>query len=123
MAFAAIEDERLTSVSRVPLASLRASSWNDVTGGDQGLPEIPYPNLDWGRRRSNRGHRHSQARDVGGMTAFLAASQPQRQFAGAGHVDDALGANVGMSRHRHPGLEFGRAPRGQGCVSRSCLPS
>jgi branched-chain amino acid transport system permease protein len=21
--------------------------WNDVTGGDQGLPEIPYPNLDW----------------------------------------------------------------------------
>jgi branched-chain amino acid transport system permease protein len=21
--------------------------WNEVTGGDQGLPEIPYPNLDW----------------------------------------------------------------------------
>lgn len=21
--------------------------WNDVTGGDQGLPDIPYPNLDW----------------------------------------------------------------------------
>jgi branched-chain amino acid transport system permease protein len=21
--------------------------WNDVTGGDQGLPEIPYPQLDW----------------------------------------------------------------------------
>jgi len=21
--------------------------WNDVTGGDQGLPEIPFPNLDW----------------------------------------------------------------------------
>jgi branched-chain amino acid transport system permease protein len=21
--------------------------WNDVTGGDQGLPEIPYPNLDF----------------------------------------------------------------------------
>ena len=21
--------------------------WNDVTGGDQGLPEIPYPHLDW----------------------------------------------------------------------------
>jgi branched-chain amino acid transport system permease protein len=21
--------------------------WNAVTGGDQGLPEIPYPNLDW----------------------------------------------------------------------------
>ena len=21
--------------------------WNDVTGGDQGLPEIPYPDLDW----------------------------------------------------------------------------
>jgi branched-chain amino acid transport system permease protein len=24
-----------------------AFKWNDVTGGDQGLPEIPYPNLDW----------------------------------------------------------------------------
>jgi branched-chain amino acid transport system permease protein len=23
--------------------------WNAVTGGDQGLPEIPYPNLDWMR--------------------------------------------------------------------------
>ena len=21
--------------------------WNDVTGGDQGLPEIPFPSLDW----------------------------------------------------------------------------
>jgi branched-chain amino acid transport system permease protein len=21
--------------------------WNDVTGGEQGMPEIPYPNLDW----------------------------------------------------------------------------
>jgi branched-chain amino acid transport system permease protein len=21
--------------------------WNDVTGGDQGLPEIPFPDLDW----------------------------------------------------------------------------
>jgi branched-chain amino acid transport system permease protein len=21
--------------------------WNDVTGGDQGLPEVPYPDLDW----------------------------------------------------------------------------
>ena len=21
--------------------------WNDVTGGDQGLPDVPYPNLDW----------------------------------------------------------------------------
>jgi branched-chain amino acid transport system permease protein len=21
--------------------------WNSVTGGDQGLPEIPFPNLDW----------------------------------------------------------------------------
>ncbi|HUK11377.1 MAG TPA: branched-chain amino acid ABC transporter permease [Stellaceae bacterium] len=21
--------------------------WNDVTGGDQGLPNIPYPDLDW----------------------------------------------------------------------------
>jgi branched-chain amino acid transport system permease protein len=21
--------------------------WNEVTGGDQGLPEIPYPDLDW----------------------------------------------------------------------------
>jgi branched-chain amino acid transport system permease protein len=24
-----------------------AYKWNDVTGGDQGLPEIPYPHLDW----------------------------------------------------------------------------
>lgn len=24
-----------------------AYKWNAVTGGDQGLPEIPYPNLDW----------------------------------------------------------------------------
>ena len=24
-----------------------AYKWNDVTGGDQGLPQIPYPNLDW----------------------------------------------------------------------------
>jgi branched-chain amino acid transport system permease protein len=24
-----------------------AYKWNDVTGGDQGLPEIPYPDLDW----------------------------------------------------------------------------
>jgi branched-chain amino acid transport system permease protein len=24
-----------------------AYKWNDVTGGDQGLPEIPYPSLDW----------------------------------------------------------------------------
>jgi branched-chain amino acid transport system permease protein len=22
-------------------------TWNDVTGGDQGLPEVPYPDLDW----------------------------------------------------------------------------
>ena len=21
--------------------------WNDVTGGDQGLPDVPYPSLDW----------------------------------------------------------------------------
>jgi branched-chain amino acid transport system permease protein len=21
--------------------------WNDVTGGEQGLPSVPYPNLDW----------------------------------------------------------------------------
>ena len=21
--------------------------WNDVTGGDQGLPEVPYPDLGW----------------------------------------------------------------------------
>jgi branched-chain amino acid transport system permease protein len=21
--------------------------WNEVTGGEQGMPEIPYPNLDW----------------------------------------------------------------------------
>jgi branched-chain amino acid transport system permease protein len=21
--------------------------WNDVTGGDQGLPDVPYPDLDW----------------------------------------------------------------------------
>ena len=21
--------------------------WNDVTGGDQGLPDMPYPDLDW----------------------------------------------------------------------------
>lgn len=21
--------------------------WNDVTGGDQGIPDVPYPNLDW----------------------------------------------------------------------------
>jgi branched-chain amino acid transport system permease protein len=24
-----------------------AYKWNDVTGGDQGLPEIPFPNFDW----------------------------------------------------------------------------
>jgi branched-chain amino acid transport system permease protein len=24
-----------------------AFKWNDVTGGDQGLPEIPFPNMDW----------------------------------------------------------------------------
>ncbi|MGH7094164.1 MAG: branched-chain amino acid ABC transporter permease, partial [Stellaceae bacterium] len=24
-----------------------AYKWNAVTGGDQGLPEIPFPNLDW----------------------------------------------------------------------------
>ena len=24
-----------------------AYKWNSMTGGDQGLPEIPYPNLDW----------------------------------------------------------------------------
>jgi branched-chain amino acid transport system permease protein len=24
-----------------------AYKWNAVTGGDQGIPEIPYPNLDW----------------------------------------------------------------------------
>ena len=24
-----------------------AYKWNDVTGGDQGLPEIPYPDLNW----------------------------------------------------------------------------
>lgn len=24
-----------------------AYKWNDVTGGDQGLPEIPFPNTDW----------------------------------------------------------------------------
>jgi branched-chain amino acid transport system permease protein len=24
-----------------------AYNWNEVTGGDQGLPEIPYPHLDW----------------------------------------------------------------------------
>jgi branched-chain amino acid transport system permease protein len=24
-----------------------AYKWNDVTGGDQGLPEIPYPDLHW----------------------------------------------------------------------------
>jgi branched-chain amino acid transport system permease protein len=24
-----------------------AYKWNGMTGGDQGLPEIPYPNLDW----------------------------------------------------------------------------
>lgn len=24
-----------------------AYKWNQVTGGDQGLPEIPYPDLDW----------------------------------------------------------------------------
>src|SRR5262249_7580558 len=24
-----------------------AYKWNDVTGGAQGLPEIPYPDLDW----------------------------------------------------------------------------
>ncbi len=24
-----------------------AYKWNDVTGGDQGLPDVPYPNLDW----------------------------------------------------------------------------
>ena len=23
------------------------SKWNDVTGGDQGLPDMPYPDLDW----------------------------------------------------------------------------
>jgi branched-chain amino acid transport system permease protein len=21
--------------------------WNDVTGGEQGLPNVPYPELDW----------------------------------------------------------------------------
>jgi branched-chain amino acid transport system permease protein len=21
--------------------------WNEVTGGDQGIPDVPYPNLDW----------------------------------------------------------------------------
>ena len=21
--------------------------WNDVTGGDQGLPDVPFPDLDW----------------------------------------------------------------------------
>ncbi|HUI35617.1 MAG TPA: branched-chain amino acid ABC transporter permease [Stellaceae bacterium] len=24
-----------------------AYKWNDVTGGDNGLPEVPFPNLDW----------------------------------------------------------------------------
>jgi branched-chain amino acid transport system permease protein len=24
-----------------------AYKWNDVTGGDQGLPDIPFPDLDW----------------------------------------------------------------------------
>jgi len=24
-----------------------AYKWNDVTGGDNGLPEIPFPNMDW----------------------------------------------------------------------------
>jgi branched-chain amino acid transport system permease protein len=24
-----------------------AYKWNDVTGGDQGLPQIPFPDLDW----------------------------------------------------------------------------
>lgn len=24
-----------------------AFKWNDVTGGDQGLPDVPYPDLDW----------------------------------------------------------------------------
>ena len=24
-----------------------AYKWNDVTGGDQGLPEMPFPDLDW----------------------------------------------------------------------------
>jgi len=24
-----------------------AFKWNDVTGGDQGLPDVPYPSLDW----------------------------------------------------------------------------
>ena len=24
-----------------------AYKWNDMTGGDQGLPDVPFPNLDW----------------------------------------------------------------------------
>jgi branched-chain amino acid transport system permease protein len=24
-----------------------AFKWNEVTGGDQGLPDVPYPSLDW----------------------------------------------------------------------------
>ena len=24
--------------------------WNEVTGGEQGMPEIPYPSFDWVER-------------------------------------------------------------------------
>jgi branched-chain amino acid transport system permease protein len=30
--------------------------WNDVTGGDQGLPNIPYPDLDWMSLLPGLGH-------------------------------------------------------------------
>jgi branched-chain amino acid transport system permease protein len=36
-------------------------TWNDVTGGDQGIPEVPYPDLDWLSAIPGCGHLRSDA--------------------------------------------------------------
>ena len=46
--------------------------WNDVTGGEQGLPNVPYPALDWLSRHA-RFRQLAHCRSVLSLTLVVAA--------------------------------------------------
>ncbi len=81
-----------------------AFKWNSVTGGDQGLPDVPYPDLDWiSSHPAVRRLRHRRpvlCAHPGGGHAVAGGDAAHHRLAVRPHVDDDPGERRARVRDR-----------------------
>ncbi len=102
--------------------------WNDVTGGDQGLPDVPYPDLDWMSSiplLERPAHRRPVLRaDPGCGDAVAGGDAADHRLAVRPHADDHPGEPGArrLDRRQRPQLRARRLRRSPAASPASPAP-